>query len=56
MGETRHAYIIFAGKHLGKRVLRKQKSSYEDNIKMDVKDIGCAGGMWVRLSQHFCGN
>jgi hypothetical protein len=38
MGETKNAYKMFVGKPEGKRPLSR---SWEDNIKIDLKVIGC---------------
>jgi CRISPR/Cas system-associated protein Cas7 (RAMP superfamily) len=39
------------GKPLGKRPLRKPKSSWEYNIKMDLQEVGCDGMDWIKLAQ-----
>jgi hypothetical protein len=38
----------FGGKPEGKRPLGRSRSRWEDNIKMDLQDVGC--GVWTRLS------
>jgi hypothetical protein len=34
---------------LGKRPLRRPRRRWEDNIKMDVREIGIDGANWIRL-------
>jgi hypothetical protein len=43
MGEKRNAYRILVGKSEGKIPLGRPRSRCVDNIKMDLKDIGCDG-------------
>jgi hypothetical protein len=40
MEEMRNAYNIFFGKPEGKRPLGRSRSRLEDNIRMDLRDIG----------------
>jgi hypothetical protein len=37
------AYNVFVGKHEGKRSVGKPRSTYEDNIKIHHKEVGCGG-------------
>ena len=39
------------GKHEGKRPLGRIRRRWEDNIKMDVEEVGCGGMDWIELSQ-----
>jgi hypothetical protein len=39
-GELRHVYKILVGNPEGKRLLRRPRCRWEDNIKMDFRDIG----------------
>jgi hypothetical protein len=39
-GEKRNAYRILVGKPEGKRPLRRPRRRWEDNIKMDLTEIG----------------
>jgi hypothetical protein len=43
MGEMRNAYIILVGKPEEKRPAGKPKHRSEDNIKMDLRDVGFRG-------------
>jgi hypothetical protein len=40
MGERKVAYIIFVGKPEGKRTLERPRCRWEDNIKMDLQEMG----------------
>jgi hypothetical protein len=40
MGEVRGAYNILVGRAEGRRPLRRPRRRWEDNIKMDLRDIG----------------
>jgi hypothetical protein len=46
-GENRNAYRILVGKIEGKGPLGRPKRRWVDNIKMDVRDIGCGGMDWI---------
>ena len=39
------------GKLEGKRQLGKPRSRLEDNIKMDLQEVGCGGMDWIELAQ-----
>jgi hypothetical protein len=43
----RNAYKILVGKHEGDRSLGRTRSRWEDNIRMDVREID--GKMWTGL-------
>jgi hypothetical protein len=43
MGEVINAYNIFIGSSKGKKHLRRPKNTWEDNIKIDSKEVGCMG-------------
>jgi hypothetical protein len=51
MGERRGVYWVLVGKFEGKRPLRKPKCRWEDNIKMDLQEVGCVGIDWMKLAQ-----
>jgi hypothetical protein len=41
MGEGRCMYSVLVGKPEGKRPLRRPRHRWEDNIKMDIQEVGC---------------
>jgi hypothetical protein len=51
MGHMRNAYNILVGKSEGRRSLRRPKHRWEDNIKMDLREIGWEGVDWMHLAQ-----
>jgi len=51
MGETRGVYRVLVGKPEGKRALARPEHRWEDNIKMDLKEVGCGGMDWIELAQ-----
>jgi hypothetical protein len=52
MGERRGAYRVLVGKPEGRRPLGRPRSRWEDNIKMDLRDVGwgaCTGSILLRI-------
>jgi hypothetical protein len=47
----RNAYNILVGKTKGKRPLGRPKNRWEDNIKLDLTDIGWEGVYWMHMAQ-----
>ena len=43
MGESRCVSRVLMGKHEGKRPLGRPRLRWEDNIKMDLQEVGCEG-------------
>jgi len=41
MGERRDIYRVFAGRPEGKRPFGRPRHRWEDNIKMDLQEVGC---------------
>jgi len=51
MGERRGVYRVLMGKPEGKRRLGRHRRRWEDNIKMDLQEVGCGVMDWIELSQ-----
>jgi hypothetical protein len=51
MGTKRNAYRILVGEPEGKRPLGRPRRRWEDNIKMDLIEIGWGGMDWIDLGQ-----
>ena len=51
MGERRGVYRILVGKPEENRPLGRPRRRWEDNIKMDLQDVGCGGMDWIELAQ-----
>jgi hypothetical protein len=51
MGEMRNPNRILVGKPEGKRLFRRLRHRYEDNMRKDLKDIGWEGVDWMHLAQ-----
>ena len=42
---------VFGGEPEGKRPLGRYRRRWEDNIKMDLQEVGCGGMDWIELAQ-----
>jgi len=51
MWESGVAYRLLGGKRDRKRPLGRPRLSWEDNIKMDLMEVGCEGVDWMDLAQ-----
>ena len=51
MGEDREVHWILVGKPEGKRPLGRPRRRWEDNIKMDLQEVGEGRGDWMKLAQ-----
>jgi hypothetical protein len=51
MGESRGGYRVLVGKPEGKRPLGRPRSRWENNIKMDLQEVGCEVMDWVDVAQ-----
>jgi hypothetical protein len=49
MGAKMNAYRKLVGKPEGKRPLGRSRRRWVDNIKIDLREIGWAGSMWLRI-------
>jgi hypothetical protein len=45
-------YRILVGKPERKRPLARPKRRWDDNIKLDLREIGVDGVNWIRLAQN----
>ena len=50
-GDRRDVYRVLVGKPEGMRPLGRPRRRWEDNIKMDLKELGCGGMDWIGLAQ-----
>jgi len=44
-------YRVLVGKREGKRPIGRPRRRWEDNIKMDLQEVGCGGMDWIELAQ-----
>ena len=51
MEQSRNACRVLVGKPEGKRLLGRPKRRWEDNIKMDLREVGCDPGEWIDLAE-----
>jgi len=51
MAEWRGVYRVLVWKPEGKRPLGRPRHRWEDNIKMDLQEVGCGSVDWVELAQ-----
>ena len=50
MAEERGVYRVLVGKPEGKRPLGSPRLRLEDNIKMDLQEVGCGDMEWMELA------
>ena len=53
MVHSRNAYRVLVGKPEGKRPLGMPRRRWEDNIKMDLREVACDLGEWINLAEDF---
>jgi hypothetical protein len=51
MGEGRGFYRVLVGKPKGKRPLGRPRCRWEENIKLDLREIGINWANWIQLAQ-----
>jgi hypothetical protein len=51
MSKRRGVHKVLVGKPEGKRPLGRPRSSWENNIKMDLQEVQCGGMDWIKLAQ-----
>ena len=50
-GGRRGVYRVLVGKPEGKRPLGRLRRRWEDNIKMDLQEVGCGAMDWIELAK-----
>jgi hypothetical protein len=51
MGEKRNTYRLLVGKPEGRRLLRRPRCRWMDNVRMDLGEIGWDGADWIDVAQ-----
>jgi hypothetical protein len=51
LGEKRDAYRVLVGKPKGMKLLGRPRRRWEDNIKMDLQEVGFGGMDWIELAE-----
>ena len=51
MEQSRNAYRVLVGKPEGKRSIGKLRCKWKDNIKMDLREMGCDPADWIDLTE-----
>ena len=51
IGERRVIYRILVGKPEGNRLLGRTRRGWEDNVMMDLQEVGCGCMDWIELAQ-----
>jgi hypothetical protein len=51
MGEWKGAYRALVGKPEGRRPLEGPRRRWEDNIKMDLREVGWGSRDWINLAK-----
>jgi hypothetical protein len=51
VGDGRGMYRVLVGKPEGKRPLGRPRYRWEDNIQMDLQEVGCGGMEWIELAE-----
>jgi hypothetical protein len=51
MGEKRNAYRVVLGKPEGKRPLGRRRHRWQNDIKMDLRELSWGGTDWIHLAQ-----
>jgi hypothetical protein len=51
MSEGKGVYRVLIGRPEGKRPLGRPRRRWEDNIKIDLREMGIDGANWIQLAQ-----
>ena len=52
MGHSRGVYRVLVVTPEGKRPLGRPRRSWQDNIKIDLQEVGCGGVDWIEVAQE----
>jgi hypothetical protein len=52
MGEGKGVYGVLVGRPERKRPMGRARRRWEDNIKMDLREVGCGSMDWFELVQN----
>jgi hypothetical protein len=52
MEEGRGVYRVLVGRPEGKRPLERPRRRWEDNIRLEFREIGIDGNNWIQLAQN----
>jgi len=50
-GEMRGVHSVLVGKPEGKTPLGRPRRSWEDNINLDLQEVGCGVMGWIELAE-----
>jgi hypothetical protein len=50
-GEGRGVYRVLVGKPEGKRQLGRPRRRWEDNVRVDLQEVGCGCEEWIGQAQ-----
>ena len=50
-GERRGVLRVLVGKTEGKRPLGRPRRRWDENVKMDLQEVGCGVMDWIELAQ-----
>jgi len=53
MGERRGVCRLWVGKPEGKKLLGRPRRRWEDNMKMDLQEVGYGSMDWIELAQDW---
>jgi len=51
IGEGRGVYKVWMGKHEGRRPLGRLRPRWDDNIKINLQQVGCGVMEWIEVAQ-----
>jgi hypothetical protein len=51
MGEGRGVHRVLVEKPEGKKPLGRPRRRWEDNVRMDLQEVGCGCDEWIGLAQ-----